>query len=233
MRARGAILHSWVLVAVGLVVFVGACTSEPVPPPATTSLTSLNLVCDEEGSHVSSQLVQALADGVHVHVSNRFEQPIGFLGHVLVPPGLSFHVESISPGKQTYACGAPSLGPYPPNATGPGPWKSTVTFTVLDPNRYYVRIDDLACGSAGGRYSGKVTAMHPGESLPEALRKDAAGLKPKDTIRAGGYPSERPNRQIGVWRQRTLVAIFYYEFIGGRSWRRGGFWSCVPGIAWK
>ncbi len=214
--------------------FVGAgCTSAPAPREASRAPTQLRLVCDKDGSHLENPFVQALPDGVHVRVSNHLSEPIGFL-HEDAPRGTSFHVENFEPGNNTYACGAPTLGPYSPDPTGPGgSWGEPVSFTVIDPNGYYVRTT-IRCPLAGLGYSGKMTTLRAGESLPQALRRDAEGLEPGDRVQVGGYPRAHPRREVAVWRKGAVVATFDYEYVSPSTWRRGGSTTCdSTGLAWK
>jgi hypothetical protein len=218
-------------VAVASAAVAVACADAPrtpsavvVPSPAPSRV---ELVCERDGTAtLSSPVVAARPDGVHLVVDNRFDEPVSVAGFD-ADPGITRWTLGVAPGPYDVMC-------WPFSEHGEGEPPERLTIEVRDPNGLYVPAPDLACPT-DERSSTIIDFLDEAEGLStdpiEAVRMSLSGILESDELffGAGGYPDQDHGggSSVAVSRDGTVVAIVDLSLGDEDRWLVAGIRACV------
>jgi hypothetical protein len=213
------------LVSVSFVALLIGC-SQPSPPaassPPASAVKVARVVCQKDGStSISTPDVLAQADGVHVHVTNRLNEPASIVGLGFdVSPGASDWVEAYRPGVLRVAC-----WPFSQHPEG-GAEPVEIPVKVYDPDHLFVEWE-LECTNEddGTMLDIRLLASPHGKQnvsiTPEDARPLIKGLREDDEVVVPGYPDE-VRQGVVVIRDGRRIASVGFSFEGGRWIQAGG-----------
>jgi hypothetical protein len=202
-------------------VFLGCADARSGVSPGDVP-TVAEVVCEADGStRVKTPEVVVQADGVHVHLLSRLDEPAEIIGLGRdVDPGESDWVSVAPPGSVDVGC-----NPFSLHGTGEEP--STTPMELLDPEGLYVPGELQCTGMA--RYGIGDFAEPPLEGLRvpiEAARAKIHGLDDDDEVFHIGYP-EQPDAAVAVRQNGQIVATFSFVTFDGREWVIEGSSVCA------
>lgn len=211
---RGALALGLLALAVAA---CGRVSGHPRGEPDAPLPDVARVICDGDGTSVTTLEVRPQPDGVHVVVDNRTDIDLGIAfdsgfeagGHN-ADRGSSNHIWLAPPGPVTVRCQGPE---GQPRLEG-GP-----SFTVRDPVGLWVS-PELDCAS-GGLGSGSASHGSPPKGDPRdpvtIAEERFAPLGPGGRVEAAGYP-EAERRLVLLIREGRAVALVEYvdaSFAGG------------------
>jgi hypothetical protein len=180
------------------------------------------VICYEDGTtEVTTDEVQASADGVHIRVDNRAGEFVSLNGTGLdFSKGINEQTSNAPPGKVEIACwpGSKHRGPEPP----------TTPVRIIDPDDLWTE-SKLECppgdmmGEAILDY-GSAAEGEQGEP-EEIAREQIEGLKDEDEIVTLGYP-ESQFRSVGIVRDGKTIAAVSFSPTEDGGWQIGGYSNC-------
>ena len=193
----------------------------PPSDEGATAPTDVVLTCRDDGStELSSDVVQAQSDGVHLEVMNEYDEPVSVEGFD-ADPGRSTWVFTNAPGTMHLMC-------WPFSQHGSGEEPSRIPLMIVDAQGTYVD-GRLTCDDQAGM-SGSYGEMPIDEtpSLDEA-RQTINGLRADDVVLFAGYP-EQERRPVVVLRDGEVVGSFSLSGLKGGRGRSPDTW-CAPTAA--
>jgi hypothetical protein len=232
LRAAARVLVVKVASVCLVALFVGCSQSGPPAtssPPANATKVA-HVVCEGDGStSTSTPDVLAQADGVHVHITNRLDEPASMEGLGFdVSPGASDWVSGYRPGDLRMACWP--FSEHPEGGTRP----IAVSVNVYDPGHLFVE-EELQCTDEddGTMLNIRLLASPSGRPnvsiTPEEARPLIRGLRADDEVVVTGYPDEVHNGVV-VIRDGRRIASVGFSFEGGRWIQAGGHVCGGPSI---
>jgi hypothetical protein len=213
---------------IGLGIAAG-CADAPVPAPRGDPETPavVRIVCEADGATtVGSETVLVQADGVHVRVESRLDEPASVdpFGRD-VEPGVTRFVSSHPPGRVDVSC-----YPFSQNESGQDP--PSTPLELLDPEGLYVdpKVD---CSGEVGSYIADYAAPGPDHDIRiplEEARAEIDGLQPSDELAYGGYPDAVPTPVLVV-RGDEVIASIMFAAVGERWTAPSGTFCGDSGIS--
>lgn len=197
--------------------YLPSAGSPTVAPSGTAGQTDLvNVVCDATSASIDGPgQVIAQPDGVHVAFANATDERLsvsfdqagmGTGGD----PGGNLIITDTPPGPETVTCETMS------HAIG------SASFTVVDPNGYWVSTD-LGCTGGGWASSAVTGAVGEADPFDAARRYLGGSLHDTDELALAGYP-ESPAR-VMVLRDGRPYELVRLEHVHG-GWLVGGAEGC-------
>jgi hypothetical protein len=178
------------------------------------------IVCDQDGTHLLTPVVQPQRDGLHVRIDNRSGRDLGFahrLGGEDADPGVTEHVLTYAPGAEHMRCVEPNRQDR----------AADVALRIEDPLGLWVDTDLSGCGSAVGMATPDYTPdargvrgdleKHAAEALPS--------LGPSDVVERAGYPGESVRRFRAV-RDGEVIGLVSFRRDGHGGWLLDSTTSC-------
>jgi hypothetical protein len=190
----------------------GAWTPSPGVP------TKAELVCRSDGSvELSTDIVQAQPDGIHLVVENEYDEPVSVEGFD-ADPGLTRWVLARGPGTLRLMC-------WPFSLHGSPEEPQRHELSVIDPSGLYVD-GSVACAFEGQSIGSYAEAPIDEGPPPMDVVKDlVTGLRADDVLRVEGYP-EQEGGGVLVIRDGEVVASYSIGRFKGESWRILGASVC-------
>jgi hypothetical protein len=179
------------------------------------------ITCGGTGTTVSTPIVAAQSDGVHIAIQNTSMDPVSVQfessGHGVQPNSTTAMIEQLPPGTQKVRC-----EPQSDNVAVFG-WE---TFKVVDPNGYWVSFK-LTCP---GQMFGQITdyaQQQAGVADPiDAARPALAHwLQPDDVLMVAGYPDDPDSRVVVGVRDGVNVVSAVLE-LSSDGWVVSGTSGC-------
>ncbi len=188
-------------VSAGTASTAGGSKSIVVPAART-----LAVICVGTAIHVSTKVVQAQADGVHLSITFTSRSG-GSVSYTQAAPISPDGVESTAGAGMGFLSRGPWSEVWPALAPGDVIFKCTdsgvrvpeQSIDVVDPHHYWTPISVLSCAPTS------VHAGAPGGSAVEATRSWLTNGHAHDEIRVQGYMSAQP-ATIGIIQNTKLVA---------------------------
>ena len=204
----------------GSVLLIG-CAETAIGPGAEGPATVAEVVCEADGSTtVLTPEVLAQADGVHVHVVSKLDEPasVGGVGFD-ADPGEKEWVSHAAPGSVDAACYA-----YSDHDSGEEPQAAPIE--ILDPEGFYVDGEIRCDGEMNSSIAdfGEVPMSVGPVPLDEA-REALQGLDEDDEVLHAGYP-EQIDAEVIVRRDLQVVASFSFVTFDGEDWVVEGSTIC-------
>ena len=206
-----------------LIAVVPSVAPSQIPSTATTPDVLL-AACDGSRPDVSSPVVGAQPDGVHISVTNTSGKPLDF--SIDDGTGLAIQGDSVPGANGSY------VYTFEPGAYGFTCDGSTTAFTVTDPGRTYLS-PVTWCTAPGAGGSGTVGTSDYGEgtrgpqgSLLDIANKELHGLTAGDVVERAGYSQAAGDASVRVVRDGRVVAVIGYIDDGHGGWLIGGIQAC-------
>jgi hypothetical protein len=168
------------------------------------------LTCGSDGSvELTTDVVQARPDGVHLVVMNGYDEPVSVEGFD-ADPGRTRWVFSSGPGTMRLMC-----WPFSLHTSGAEPQRHELT--IVDPSGLYVD-GSVAC-DFDGESIGSYAAVPIDEGPPpmSVARNLVSGLLRDDVLRVSGYPEQRGGSVLVV-RDGEVVADYSFGRFKGEGW---------------
>lgn len=178
--------------------------------PAPDIATRAELTCASDGTTtLSPSAVQPQLDGVHLRVTNQFNEPVSVEGFD-ANPGVTNWVLTQGPGTMELMC-------WPFSDHGSGDEPRRVPLEIVDPLGLYVD------GTVPCEIDAITTvdwAKSPIDEGPPPLgiaRDIIKGLRPDDVLRIAGYP-EQEGGSVVVIREGEIIASYGIKRFEGEPW---------------
>lgn len=213
-----------------ILIFAVAC-GEPAPPTPPGDEPSpapgeVELLCDTDGTAVlSSTVVAARTDGVHLVVDNRYDEPVSVAGFD-ADPGVTRWTFGYPPGPLEVMC-----WPFSDHPDGEPPERLSIQ--VVDPDGLYVWPPELACETDEQWVSVNDffdTSSGVDADPVEAARVSLSGIEPGDVlaVRDSGYPdADDASTAVVVSREGRIIAIVGLSLAEDGAWYSGSARGCA------
>jgi hypothetical protein len=191
-------------------------TESQAPPADVAAIT-----CGGAGTTVSTPIVAAQSDGVHIAIQNASMDPVSIQfessGHGVQPKSTTATIEQLSPGTQKVRC-----EPQSDNVAVFG-WE---TFEVVDPNAYWVSFKLTCPGQTFGQIN-DYAQQQAGVADPiDAARPALAHwIQPDDVLMVAGYPDDPDSRVVVGVRDGVNVMSAVLE-LSSDGWVVAGTSGC-------
>jgi hypothetical protein len=214
------------LTLVAGVAWAATACADDVPPigpvgdwsPSPGVPTKAVLTCGSDGSvHLTTDVVQAQPDGVHLVVENEYDEPVSVEGFD-ADPGRTSWVFSQGPGTMSLMC-------WPFSQHGSGEEPPRYDLTVVDPSGVYVD-GSVACEFNGMEiHDYAESPVDVGPPPMSVVRDVVSGLRPDDVLRVEGYPQDEGGSVLVV-RDGQVVASYSIARFKGERWSIVGARVC-------
>lgn len=178
--------------------------------PAPDIPTRVEVTCAADGTTtLSSDTLQPHPDGIHIRVTNEFDEPVSVEGFD-ASPGVTNWVFSKGPGTMELMC-----WPFSQHSSGEEP--SRFPLEIVDPIGLFVD-GTLPC-EIESFSSGDFVEAPVDEGPPplDVARKAIEGLRQDDILRLSGYP-EQEGGSVIVIRDGEIVAHYGIRKFKGEPW---------------
>jgi Kelch motif. len=194
-------------------------TSVSANPSASPVPASLQVACDGSTTAISTPLVKAQADGIHIQLANSSGRALTFaienqFGGESIPVGGGTYVYTFGPGSYRLSCVESG--------------SAFATFEVVDPDGFYTPIacDSTSGGSTIGSTDYVQGATGPKGALLDIARLELRGLQPADVVERAGYSKAAGTQWVRVVRDGHVVTIVGYLDDGHGGWLIGQTGTC-------
>lgn len=202
------------LAAFSIVLAFAGCADRPLAGDPGSSVPDVaEIVCEADGStRVLTPEAVVQADGVHVHLVSRLDEPAEMLGLGRdVDPGETDWVSLTAPGRVDVGC-----NPFSRHGTGEVP--PTTPMEVLDPDGLYVDGELQCSGTVSNMIGDFAEAPLEGRRVPLVkVRTVIRGLDDDDQVFHVGYP-EQADPRVAVRRDGQVVATYQFVTFDGDEW---------------
>jgi hypothetical protein len=190
------------------------------------------VVCEPSGPRVLTPVVRPQEDGIHVRVTNTFDETVAFGLRAIrgggqgdgAPPGVFELVFPVAPGDLIATCS--------PGDSDHGDPRWQARLRVVDPQGFFVPYA-LDCGG-GQAMSGIIDyvsgARGPRGDPVQIARDSIEGLSSIDVVERAGYPSERRSTDEAIVRvvhAGRVVLTIHYRSDGQGGWLEDTRDSCA------